>query len=1036
MALKNFTDNPRTTDTILLKIETTDTSGCLETPYKIDSVTVYYVERNFIGANWGEYDYQTLNEEVKANLQEAIEAACADPSLENLAEVEKLQKELTSSSTNTTFYYKDRKPVEVIGTATYPAWLSTDTENSPFQQSTDEDGNLLEGKFEFEWSPAGSIREGNYFLCWTWTPNPAGEQLTSHIPFNVVGDPKAVASIPIHVTPEGKYQDLLEKYLPEMYKQFLCDNDLTPDTTLKLNTATADGFTILENFANQIIDLFDANALHESLLMYLSNLFNIKLKSDDPTLWRRQIKEAVPLFKKKGTLEALEKAFAQSGMTLNSFTQYWQITSKYTWQESFKVDDSATFTLEKNTIVYPIDEDNFGLWVRREGEDEYVEYSKDYVQFELDENCQDYTKMTWIGNELSSSPVDLYKGDIVRVRYAFKEVPNSSEQQLENYILDLPLLDQRDEAEQEYPPKNWNVRIIDEKDPLFPILVPVRHPFADPLVFGFVRTEFAYSENIYNMEEYNGSTRPSHDACNIDRDFIDPCRACIGSSYSVDIGVEDLCNDRMLEAQDILREYMPFHAVLQTINFTGEINEFVQPPTESIDFLVTIDKTENHLSGEANPIFTRHIESEWYVDREDLADKTTVLSGKLGTAYNEYVSIVTPDVILADLGVMPHNHVLEVLSPSANTGTYTISDIDGKTANISSSINEPLDETQFTFNLSNIVYSNFSTLIEQDNYVQLSDASVLYEEFGVKTLWDVDNTDDYSGGTWKVLIPAYSATAYEIKDIVNSSLILVDDGTLPTSNLTDISYTLYDDNDVEIYDSSTGELDVEIRAFVDFNDPVLQTQVVMELGDFLYYNNTEYEVVRFDGNDFWIRDWEDGDAAGLTVEIRRRIANRATGQFGYRGLHLTTFSDHESEFDIQNGQNPPTVVLEDNNFKENYMFKINDEFYRILEWDGTEVKLAGRDQYWMTNNAGGTMVAYALVHFPKKSVNIGFTVFSELDRDGHDPIIRTIEDPVGNLAIVALSSGGTGMQENISQDEGISFTIHRRNGTTETGVIL
>jgi len=51
--------------------------------------------------------------------------------------------------------------------------------------------------------------------------------------------------------------------------------------------------------ANQLIDLFDANALHESLLNYLSNLFAIKLRSSDPTLWRRQIKEAIPLFKKR-----------------------------------------------------------------------------------------------------------------------------------------------------------------------------------------------------------------------------------------------------------------------------------------------------------------------------------------------------------------------------------------------------------------------------------------------------------------------------------------------------------------------------------------------------------------------------------------------------------------------------------------------------------------------------------------------------------------------------------------------------------------
>ena len=124
------------------------------------------------------------------------------------------------------------------------------------------------------------------------------------------------------------------------------------------------------------------------------------------------------------------------------------------------------------------------------------------------------------------------------------------------------------------------------------------------------------------------------------------------------------------------------------------------------------------------------------------------------------------------------------------------------------------------------------------------------------------------------------------------------------------------------------------------------------------------------------------------------------------------------------------------NFKENYMFLINGCFFKIIGWNATEISLAGRDQYWMTANAGGTAVAYSLVQFPKNGVNIGFTVFSELDRNGHDPVIRTIQDPIGNLAIVALSSGGTAMQENVGQEEGLSFVIQRRNGDTTEGVAL
>lgn len=1036
MALKNFTDNPRITDTILLNITTTDSSGCLETPYKIDSVTVYYVERNFLGTNYGEYDYQIQNQSISDAFDAAVQTACLNPTPENLSIVTNLQTQLTSSTTVSPFYYKERLPVEIIGTPNFPAWLSSDIPNSPFSQVVDSDNNPVEGTFQYEWNPDGSIREGNYFLCWTWTPHAAGSQLTAHIPFNVAGDPSAVTTIPTHVTPAGKYDDLLERYLPEMYKSFLADTDLTPETTFQLNKAVGDGFTILENLANQVIDLFDANALHESLLMYLSNLFDLRLRSDDPTLWRRQIKEAIPLFKKKGTYGALQSAFAQSGMTLNSLSQYWQIASKYTYQESFKVTNSASFTLTKNNIILPIDDENFELSVRSSNDiEEYTDYSSDYVSFDIDETCLGKVTMTWIGDQLSSNPVSLVEGNIIRVLYKFAEVPNDSEQQLENYLRSLPLLDSRNEASQSYPLKNWNTRIIDDKDPLFNVLVPVKHPFADPIVFGFVRTEFAYSENIYNMEEYNGSTRPSFNACNIDKSFIDPCGACIGSSYSVDIGVENLCNDRMLEAQDILKEYMPFHAVIQTINFTGEVCEFVQPPTESIDFLVYIDRLENHLSGEANPIFTRFVESQWVVDRQTLASELTVSSGKMGTATNDGVSIVTPDIVLEDIGIMINSHILEVLSPSINAGTYTISNIVGKTAYVSSAVIEPLDESQFTFNLSNVTYRNYSTIITQDDYLEFTDASVLFEDLGVKTLWDIDNTPDYSGGAWSILIPDYSATAYTIIDVVNGSLILQGDSNLPILNTPNIAYTLYDDSNSQIYSSSQGYLAVQRRALINFNDPQVVINEVVGIGDFMYYSGVEYEVSGLSGQNFFVNDWIDGDTSGITVDIRNRLVNEQVGQFGYRGLHLTTIFNHESEFAIENGDNPPAVVLDDSNFKENYMFMINGDFFKIIEWNATEISLAGRAQSWMTADAGGTAVAYSIVKFPKNGVNIGFTVFSELDRNGHDPVIRTIQDPVGDLAIVALSSGGTGMQENVGQEENVSFVIERKNGTTE-GVAL
>lgn len=667
--------------------------------------------------------------------------------------------------------------------------------------------------------------------------------------------------------------------------------------------------------------------------------------------------------------------------------------------------------------------------------------TSDYVTFEIeDQSCT--VKMIWIGDELSSNPIDLNDGDFLRVLYQYKEVPDNTAQQLEDYIQLLPLGDLRNESEQDYPLKNWNVRLIDEEDPLFDILIPKKHPFHDPIIFGYVRTEFPYGENIYNMEEYNGSTRPSYDACNIDKDFIDPCGSCLSSKYSVDVGVENLSNDRMVESQEILEEYMPFHAQLHTINFTGDVVEFITSPVEDIDLLVTIDRTENHLSGQANPFFNRVMEgglSNWIIDREDLADKTTVLSGKLGTAYNSSIILIAPDVDLNSLGVNPlGKHILEILSPSVNAGEHKIQDIQNHVAVVYSAVVEPLDESQFTFRLSNIVYENpYGASITQDDKFSLSDVNVDFSTLGVKGNWDVANVPNYSGGAWEVLIPSISATPFKVNDITNGSLILVDNGSLPLGGT--FSYTLFDDIGNAISTSTTGVLNAERRGFVNFGNPYLtDREDYILIGDFLFYDNTEYEIIEFTDEDkFYIYGWTDGDVAGASTEVRRRLVERSVGQFGYRGLELTTFADHEVEFGITNGINPPTVILENDSFKENYMFLINNQFFRILEWDGKNVKLGGREQVWKTNTAGGTVVAYALVHFPKKQANVQFIVFDELDRDGKDPVIRTIEDLTDmNQAIVALSSGpSSGVQEQVGQDEGISFIIETTNGQTQEGEI-
>lgn len=1045
MALKSINEHPKITDTILLEILTPDALGCFDdNPYRVDSVTIYHVERDFLGQNYGEYTKITVSDVLTAKLTAAQKALCDSPTADNIAKVQRILSEIESKSQSSMFYYKDRIVVKTIGTTATPAWLSVDTENALITlEDEDSNGDPQYGHFSYEWSPNGSIREGDYFVCWTWSPNISGEKLSAHVQFTIDGDPHSVMTIPTHVTQTDKYDILLERYLPEMYKLTLTDNDLTPETLDTLNVSVAQGFTFLEDMANQIIDLFDANALHESMLIYMSNLFNLKLKSDDPTLWRRQIKQAIPLFKKKGTLDGLKEAFAQAGMLLNSFTQYWQLVSPYTCTESFLVSDEITFKLSKMSLIEPIDTDNFGLWLKPAGEEDYTTLNEDYISFDVAEDG--FITFTWIGDELPSNAIELAAGDRVKILYQYNEIPGPTEQQHEDYIQSLPLADQRDENDQLYPFKNWNVRIIDDQDPLFSVLVPVRHPFHDNLIFGHIRTEFAYSENIYNMDEFNGSTRPSTDPCHIDAKFVDPCGSCLSSTYSVDIGVQELSNDRMIEAQEILREFTPFHSQIHSINFTGEVNEFVLSPVETIETLITFDYAQFILSGDANPFFNRMMyhgltDENYIIDRESLTDQVTILTGELGTAYNDEVTLISPDVSLQNAGISFDNHIVEVLSPSSNAGTYTIKNIKGHLAKVASNAIEPVDESAFTFNIDNILYSNNTSSIQRDNLCKFSDVNQDFSTLGVKSLWDVDFTPDYAGDTWKVSIPAYSATPYEIIKVVNGVLYLKDTNTLPTTTTSGITYTLLDDDDEEQADGATGVLNVTRRGYVSINDAeLIDLSDVLRPGDQVHYSGTDYNVNEMDDRSFWIENYSGGNVAGASIYTKRTVVKEAIGYFGYRGLRLTTWSDHEAEFGIMNGSNPPHPTLQTDNslFKENFMFLINGDYFKIVSIDGKEVVLSGREQSWMTLDAGGTAVAYSLVHLPLKEINIGLIPFDQLNRNGKDPVIQEIESSVDQSIVVAalsMPSGGR-INENISQDEGISFIIETLDGQITEGTL-
>jgi len=1081
VALKRINQSPKITDEVVFDLPTPDADGCFNSaeyqarggPYKVDKVVIYHVEIDQNAPNAEEYEKNLYESEKWTAYEAARAAACDSPTDDNLFALTQAQEALVVSAKQENIYYRSAEVVAKFGTSEDPAWLSSDTDNAfIIHIDEDADGNPQYGHYELHWEPKG-VREGDYFICWTWTPNPAGDSLTAHTHFTLFGDTQLTTSIPSHYTPEGKYETLLDRYLPEVYKTSLSDSDIAPRVFHELNAAIAKGFIFLEDMANQMVDLQDANTIHESLIPYLSNLFNLRLKSDDPTLWRAQVKRAIPLFKKKGTLSALQEAFNLAGMNLTKFTKLWQVISLYTWQEAFDIEDEdeLTFVLDKNAVL-PIDVSNCEVYYRPADSDSWTQLTTDYLVFDTD---QGETTITWIGHELSYNPIVLEEGDTIRVIYPHTAVPDSAAQTIEDYVRELPLADQRDHRDQDCPLKNWNVRVIEEDDPMFDVVIPTRHPYHDPLIYGWVRTEFPYSENIYNMEEYNGSTRESCNPCDIDCQFLDPCLYCQSSKFIVDVEVERLSNDRILETQEILQEFTPFHAVTHAINFTGAVNEYIALPEETVEALVHINTDEITVAGGAQMIFMRTMNLAKEIDRNDLALKTTVATQTGGTAYNDEIVLFSPDIKLEGIG-MNHqspdsppgvmwNNYLEVLAPSANSGTYRLGEPDKHNATvtkISGSIGEsPLDTQEFTFRLSNEIYElgSVDVLVE----FCLTDATVDFEEINVKSTRDVNDNPHHidAGSAWKVKIPAYSATPYTVKEIQADGSLLLEDstpGTLPTSVQTGMPYTLYDGDDNIKATSSAGAWEKTGRGVVDLTGDSTMTDVrdVFRTGsgtgrDYIDVGGTQYAVSGYvydETHYLYLANYDVAAVGGTTITGYRRLVDGARGYFNYRGLKLKTgTTDFESDLEINNGANPPAEMLENDSFKENFLILIDSEYYAVSEWDAETITLSGPYRSWKTlTPGGGTSVTYSILQYEKVEADIDErphllvpvpghyfgkieatnTIWEQdkLDRSDNEVIEISIEEaPATPLMAHMLNNKGSGVEESQGQEEAISYAI-------------
>jgi len=65
--------------------------------------------------------------------------------------------------------------------------------------------DLAFGLFQFVWKPNGTIREGDYYICYSYTPSYAKASLTKYLSFYVQSNIANDVANPAHITKPEKY---------------------------------------------------------------------------------------------------------------------------------------------------------------------------------------------------------------------------------------------------------------------------------------------------------------------------------------------------------------------------------------------------------------------------------------------------------------------------------------------------------------------------------------------------------------------------------------------------------------------------------------------------------------------------------------------------------------------------------------------------------------------------------------------------------------------------------------------------------------
>lgn len=590
MGIKKYTDNPTTSDTIVFDLNTENDDGMPADPFSVEKVTIFYLEKR-TNNNKRKIEKKYYNSALQKQYEECKEITVNDPSSSNIKTLQDIKAKLENTATSADIYYREAQFVM----STLPPIWTADGKARNIVNATDKNKKPIPGMFLFAWMPK-DMREGDYVIRWEWRNSDKGSLKSAEKVFSI--NPSQEILTNVNLVPRDKYDFLLKKYIPAMYFVKTRPNDLTPSVLEKLNKTIGQCFIEIEDMVSNLFTLYDASSVKADFLPLLANNFGLTLRSDSTDAWRNQIRFASRLYKKKGTYEGLKQALDKAGITLLKLTNLWQVVSKCNWMDGFLIDKDIN--LDTQIIGYltkkPIG--NIAVDIRSSDSDEYLTLPKDIISFQEVQAPETKTAIVWQGGNIDPQ-IPLIKGDLIRIRYQYNKV-SDNDIAIEKYIEELSLADQRDELKVKYPLKNWNIKLIEEDDPLFSLLVTERNPFYSPTVFGKIRTTFLYSEKVFNMDTYNGSLYNSNNPCDIDKDFVDTCNGGRSSKFNVYLEFDQVTDDKIKEAKEIIVDYSPFHAILHNIIISSKTSDYILPPVESIKNDIKEDKNKEKISfGEA-----------------------------------------------------------------------------------------------------------------------------------------------------------------------------------------------------------------------------------------------------------------------------------------------------------------------------------------------------------------------------------------------------------------------------------------------------